>query len=161
MKNDGFAWYLIEGYSVMISYEDDVINAVRIKENYKAISKGIKTPFTDKVAGQIQEYFNGKRKKFDLPYRLIGTDFQIKVWKELAKIPYGELRTYKDIAVAIDNPYSSRAVGMANNKNPIQIIIPCHRVIGANGSLRGYTEGIEQKKKFLEIEKNNLENKDL
>ena len=95
---------------------------------------------------------DGKRKSFDLPLKPEGTEFQKKVWNALLDIPYGETRSYKDIAVAIGNPKACRAVGMANNRNPISIIIPCHRVIGANGSLVGYGGGLPIKIELLNLE---------
>ena len=101
---------------------------------------------------QLDEYFNGKRKIFNLNLSLAGTDFQKKVWGELLKIPFGEVKTYKEIANAVDCPNGSRAVGNANNKNRIAIIIPCHRVIGSNNSLTGYAAGIDIKKWLLEHE---------
>ena len=114
---------------------------------------GVKTEFTDRVYREIKEYLNGERTRFDFSYELEGTDFQKKVWKELTRIPYGETRTYKEIAIAIGNKNASRAVGMANNKNPIMIIVPCHRVIGTNGKLVGYAGGIDMKKELLDLEK--------
>lgn len=90
------------------------------------------------------EYLNGKRKTFDIKYEINGTEFQKKVWEELTHIPYGETSTYKEIAVAVGNPKASRAVGMANNKNPISIVVPCHRVIGSDGKLVGYAGGFEE-----------------
>ncbi|MBO5330240.1 MAG: methylated-DNA--[protein]-cysteine S-methyltransferase [Anaerotignum sp.] len=104
---------------------------------------------------QLEEYFAGKRKTFDLPLVPRGTEFQQKVWKALQEIPYGETRTYGEVAAAIGNPKAARAVGMANNKNPIGIIIPCHRVVGANGKLVGYAGGMEKKEFLLELERNN------
>lgn len=101
---------------------------------------------------QLCEYFSGKRKEFDLPLQPEGTQFQQSVWKQLQKIPYGELKSYKDIAHAINSPKAYRAVGMANNKNPIAIMIPCHRVVGADGSMVGYAAGLEAKKTLLELE---------
>ena len=100
----------------------------------------------------LKEYLEGKRKEFDIEINPKGTDFQKMVWKELLKIPYGETRSYKDIAARVNNPKGSRAVGMANNKNPIPIIIPCHRVIGSNGNLTGYAGGVNIKEKLLRIE---------
>lgn len=105
------------------------------------------------VKNQLVEYFDGRRKEFEIPISLKGTDFQLKVWKELCKIPYGKTCTYKDIAVSIKNKNACRAVGLANNKNPIPIIIPCHRVIGKNGQLTGYAGGLDIKKKLLNIER--------
>ncbi|TKG95593.1 methylated-DNA--[protein]-cysteine S-methyltransferase [Puteibacter caeruleilacunae] len=104
------------------------------------------------VKQQLNEYFSGERKAFDLKLNPQGTDFQRKVWGELCRIPYGEAYTYKDVAVAIGNPKGSRAVGMANNKNPIPIIVPCHRVIGANKKLVGYAYGLPVKQHLLELE---------
>jgi len=104
---------------------------------------------------QLEEYFTGKRKTFDLPLAPKGTEFQQKVWKALQEIPYGETRTYGEIAAAIGNPKAARAVGMANNKNPIGILVPCHRVVGANGKLVGYAGGMEKKEFLLELERNN------
>ena len=101
---------------------------------------------------QLKEYFEGNRKNFDLPIEPKGTEFQNKVWNELLKIPYGKTKSYKDIALAIGNEKACRAIGMANNKNPIPIIIPCHRVIGSNGKLVGYSGGINVKEKLLNIE---------
>lgn len=103
---------------------------------------------------QLLEYFEGKRKKFDLPLKLKGTPFQEKVWNELLKIPYGETRTYGEIAKNIENPKAARAVGMVNHNNPISIVVPCHRVIGVNNKLVGYGLGIDKKQYLLELEKN-------
>lgn len=101
---------------------------------------------------QLKEYFEGNRKRFDLPINPKGTQFQKNVWNELLRIPYGETRSYKDIAISIGNEKACRAVGMANNKNPIPIIIPCHRVVGSNGKLVGYSGGLNIKEKLLNIE---------
>ncbi len=102
---------------------------------------------------ELEEYFLGTRIEFDIPVSPEGTDFQKKVWKALLHIPYGETRSYKAIAEYIGNPKACRAVGGANNKNPIAIIIPCHRVIGKNGSLTGYAGGTDIKSALLEMEK--------
>jgi methylated-DNA-[protein]-cysteine S-methyltransferase len=102
---------------------------------------------------QLDEYFNGRRKSFDLPLAPSGTDFMKNVWSCLCNIPYGQTRSYREIAEAAGNSKACRAVGMANNKNPIPIFIPCHRVIGTNGSLTGYRGGVEAKQKLLELEK--------
>ena len=101
---------------------------------------------------QLEEYFAGNRKQFDLPLAPKGTDFQKRVWKALTDIPYGETRTYGEIAAAVGSPKAARAVGMANNKNPIGIIVPCHRVVGADGKLVGYAGGMEKKEWLLNLE---------
>lgn len=111
----------------------------------------------DECKKQLKEYFNGKRKSFDLNIKFVkGTEFQLKVWNALKEIPYGEKVTYKYIAEKINNPKAVRAVGGANNKNPISIIIPCHRVIGVNGKMVGYAEGIDKKEFLLKLEKENI-----
>ncbi|MDE7389779.1 MAG: methylated-DNA--[protein]-cysteine S-methyltransferase, partial [Lachnospiraceae bacterium] len=107
---------------------------------------------SQKLSVQLDEYFSGKRKNFDIPIHFGGTDFQNKVWYELTQIPYGCTKSYGEIARAIGNPKSCRAVGGANNKNPIMIVVPCHRVIGADGKLVGYAHGTEMKKFLLELE---------
>lgn len=101
---------------------------------------------------QLDEYFQGKRTTFSLPFKLTGTPFQLAVWKELQNIPYGQTTSYKEIAQKINKPKACRAVGMANNKNPLPIIIPCHRVIGSNGKLIGYAGGLKLKNYLLELE---------
>jgi methylated-DNA-[protein]-cysteine S-methyltransferase len=102
---------------------------------------------------QLQDYLAGKRKSFNLILAPDGTTFQQSVWKALLEIPFGETRSYGEIAKSIGNPKASRAVGMANNKNPIAIFIPCHRVIGANGKLVGYAGGLDVKERLLNMEK--------
>ena len=113
------------------------------------------TPLLRKGREEIEEYFSGSRKTFELPLAPQGTAFQTVVWEQLLRIPYGETRSYKQVAEAIGCPNACRAVGMANNRNPIALIIPCHRVIGANGELVGYGGGIEIKKYLLALEKQN------
>jgi methylated-DNA-[protein]-cysteine S-methyltransferase len=98
---------------------------------------------------QLTEYFAGTRREFDLPLRLRGTEFQKRVWQELTEIPYGETWSYGELAKRINNPSASRAVGLANGRNPISILVPCHRVIGADGSLTGYGGGLERKRWLL------------
>lgn len=102
---------------------------------------------------QLNEYFDKKRTSFDIKLNINGTLFQKSVWYELLKIPYGQTRSYYEIAQNIKNPYSYRAVGLANNKNPLPIFIPCHRVIGKNGSLTGYRGGLLLKQFLLNLEK--------
>jgi len=126
-------------------------------ENIKKSSNYIikETTLIKKATSQLFEYLNGKRRDFNLPLLKEGTDFQISVWNELLKIPYGETRSYKDIAIAINNEKAVRAVGMANNRNKIPIFIPCHRVIGSNKKLVGYGGGLEIKEFLLNLEKRN------
>lgn len=110
------------------------------------------TPLLLEGERQLLEYVGGQRKVFDLPLNPQGTPFQRRVWQALEAIPWGETRTYRDIALAVDSPRGFRAVGMANHHNPIPIFIPCHRVVGANGSLTGYAGGLELKKALLSLE---------
>jgi len=110
------------------------------------------TPFLRDVSKEIKEYLHGKRKKFDIPLRLSGTDFQMSVWNALLTIPYGETRSYREIAEQIGNAKACRAVGMANHWNPIAIIVPCHRVIGSDGSLTGFGGGLTLKQQLLDLE---------
>ena len=110
------------------------------------------------VKNQILAWFNGEQKTFDVKLNPQGTDYQKSVWRELEKIPYGELRTYKEIAQKLGNDKANRAVGLANSKNPIPLIIPCHRVIGANGHLTGFAHGLDIKEKLINFEQSNLHN---
>ena len=135
-----------------IEYDGDCIIGIK-KERGEALDRGERTAFTEEVVRQLEEYFVGKRQTFDFPYEVRGTAFQLKVWEALRQIPYGEIRSYKDIAVAVGSPKASRAVGMANNKNPILLVVPCHRVIGADGRLVGYGAGLEMKESLLEMER--------
>lgn len=105
------------------------------------------------VVRQLAEYFDGERTEFELELDLHGTAFQRRVWNALTTIPYGETRTYGDIARHIGSPNAFRAVGLANGRNPIAVIVPCHRVIGSNGTLTGYGGGLERKQTLLELEK--------
>lgn len=139
-----------------IAEEDGAITDLRFDKNIDR-SKYIeaKTPLTEEAIKQINEYFEGKRKEFDLPLRLEGTEFQKSAWNALLAIPYGETRSYKDIAKTVGNEKAVRAVGMANNRNPISIIVPCHRVIGSDGKLVGYGGGMEAKEMLLALEREN------
>lgn len=109
-------------------------------------------PLIREAFSQVESYLSGRLKKFDLPLEMHGTDFQKEVWNALLSIPYGTTASYKDVALMIGNSKAVRAVGMANNRNPIAIIVPCHRVIGSDGSLVGYAGGMELKRTLLEIE---------
>lgn len=109
-------------------------------------------PYMFSVFDELKEYFTGERKKFSVPLDVLGTEFQRKVWNELLRIPYGKLKTYKEIAVKLGNEHAYRAIGRVNSTNPAPIIIPCHRVIASNGELGGYMGGISLKEKLLELE---------
>ncbi len=145
-----FAVYTFPFGFLKIGYRGEVLLLLQKVDGSN--DDGKKTDFTDHVYTEIMEYLKGERTTFDIAYELDGTAFQKKVWEELTKIPYGETRTYKEIAVAIGNPNASRAVGMANNKNPLMMIVPCHRVIGANGKLVGYGGGLAMKRELLAME---------
>jgi O-6-methylguanine DNA methyltransferase len=111
-------------------------------------SRELLTPYLE----QLAEYFAGQRRQFTIPLDLRGTVFQLKCWRALLDIPYGETRSYRDLAQAIGHPNAFRAVGMSNNRNPIAIVVPCHRVIAADGSLCGYGGGLDIKRKLLDLE---------
>ena len=130
-----------EEYVLSVSFSDI------IKENDKG------SEVLDKALKQMNEYFSGERKKFDLPLYFEGKEFHKSVWNELRNIPYGTTVSYKDIAEGINNEKAVRAVGNANNKNKIMIIVPCHRVIGKNGKLVGFAGGLDKKEFLLEHEK--------
>ena len=136
--------------SVTLVEEDGALLAISTHRSWEGIVQ--ETPLIKEAYRQLNEYLQGNRKTFHLPLRMKGTDFQVNVWKALCDIPYGETRSYKQIAEAIGNPKAVRAVGMANNKNPLLVVVPCHRVIGANGKLVGYAAGIEKKEFLLKLE---------
>lgn len=152
---DSFAIYAFRFGYLKIGCENDRI--VSIEKTQQTQDLGRRTKLTDEAYRQIGEYLEGKRREFSFPYFLQGTDFQNKVWNALKKIPYGETRSYKEIAAAIGRPGACRAVGGVNHKNPLMIVIPCHRVIGANGQPVGYGGGLAMKTALLELEKSNLE----
>jgi methylated-DNA-[protein]-cysteine S-methyltransferase len=106
-------------------------------------------PYVD----QLDDYFAGKRRDFDVPLAPSGTDFQLRVWAALREIPYGETWSYLELATKVGNPKACRAVGLANGRNPIAVIVPCHRVIGADGSLTGYGGGVDRKRLLLDLER--------
>ncbi len=119
------------------------------------ILESMPNSITSETVKQLNEYFEGNRKEFDLPIKLDGTEFQIKCWQSLLNIPYGETRSYQEQAISVGNIKAVRAVGGANNKNKIGIVIPCHRVIGKDGSLTGFFSGVEHKKYLLDLEEKN------
>lgn len=116
-------------------------------------SAGVAPPLLREAAAQLDAYFAGRLRRFDLPLSLHGTPFQLLVWRALRGIPYGETRTYGEIAAAVGNPAACRAAGMANHRNPIAIVVPCHRVIGKDGALTGYGGGLERKRFLLALER--------
>ena len=137
------------GDITIVTDEEFLIEILFSKDNIGIVKE---TSLIEKIKKQLDEYFIGNRKEFNIPIKMIGTDFQIKVWNELIKIKYGECISYQELAERVKNKNYARAVGLANNKNPIPIIIPCHRVIGKNGKLVGYAGGIDIKGKLLQIE---------
>lgn len=130
---------------------DTNLLALNFVDSVRANSEG--NPFLRKCLAQLDEYFQGKRMRFDLPLGLQGTDFQKRVWDELIRIPFGQTRTYGEVARLIGHPTAFRAVGNANNKNKIAIVIPCHRVVGVSGQLTGYAGGLWRKEWLLNHEK--------
>jgi methylated-DNA-[protein]-cysteine S-methyltransferase len=142
-----------------IAEENGAICRVLFGEKYKPDGfEKQESPLIKEAAKQLDEYFNKKRKNFNLPLILNGTDFQKKIWNALQNIPYGKTCSYGELAAITGNPKACRAVGMANNRNPIAIIIPCHRVIGHDGSLTGYAGGLDLKRELLELENKNWRN---
>ncbi len=146
-----YSYETIIGYITMIE-NDGYLVEIRFGKEEKAPFPLEETPLITNAYRQLLEYFQRKRRVFDLPLRPQGTDFQRRVWSALLDIPHGQTRTYKDLAIKIRSPKAFRAVGMANNKNPLPILIPCHRVIGSNRKLIGYRGGLDIKEKLLEIE---------
>jgi methylated-DNA-[protein]-cysteine S-methyltransferase len=153
MKNVFF--YETSVGEIGIAEVDNKITNVFFNKSYLPQDRYIikETPLLMNAAIQLKEYLCGKRNCFELPLAPEGTAFRQGVWQALCAIPYGETRSYKDIACSIGNEKACRAVGSANNKNPIPFFIPCHRVIGADGKLVGYLGGLETKKFLLDLEK--------
>ena len=148
--------------AIQVAYFHSPIGWLEIRASKKGITgieyveeKGEssnRSPLLKKCKDQLAEYFAKERKEFHLPLELEGSDFQVIVWKELKKIPYGETITYHELSHRLGDPHSDRAVGYANSKNPINIVIPCHRVIAVNGKLTGYRGGLWRKKWLLDFE---------
>lgn len=135
---------------IQICASDRGITAIRFVD--EQITTENPSSVTALAGQQLQEYFASTRSEFSLPLAAEGTAFQREVWTALTAIPYGETRTYGDIARTINNPKAVRAVGLANGKNPLSIVVPCHRVIGANGTLTGYAGGLTRKATLLKLE---------
>ena len=152
MKN---VWYYEYPIGCLgIACKNNKIYLIAFKGDKRFIgTEPLETPIIKETDKQLSEYFSGKRHEFSVPLDLIGTEFQKKVWNALISIPYGEKRSYKDIAILVENPKGCRAVGMANNRNPVMIIVPCHRIVGANGDLVGYAGGLSKKQYLLNLEK--------
>ena len=150
--NKKYAYYKTKLGIIKISYQEKV-ESIELVD--KIDSNNERSMLSDKIFDQIDKYLKGEVKKFDIYDKLeiTGTDFQKSIWQELINIPYGETRTYKDIAQKINNPKALRAVGTAIGKNPFFIIIPCHRVIRSDGKMGGFAYGLDVKEKLLELEK--------
>ena len=133
-----------------IGHEDGSVVSISHADNCQ---DHVPSPVSDLAHAQLQEYFSGKRRRFDFPICPVGTPFQLSVWEALRDIPYGEIRTYGQIASVIGKPGAARAVGMACNRNPLWIVIPCHRVVGSNHALTGYAGGLDMKRSLLALEK--------
>ncbi len=147
--------YTIEPYEILIMEEQEAISSLSIRSSHQNIPmEGVvkETPLIHKAYVQLVEYFKGERTQFTLPLLIRGTEFQQKVYHALLTIAYGETASYKDVAQQVGSPKAYRAVGNASNKNPIGIIVPCHRVIGSDGSLVGYASGLEIKQYLLQME---------
>lgn len=140
---------------LLLAADDDALYELQFPNHHKIgagwVESAPRGPLADAVK-QLREYFDGKRTEFDLPLAPQGTEFQRSVWRQLQQIPYGETISYLELARRVGNPKASRAVGSANGKNPISIIIPCHRVIGANGKLTGFGGGLPTKETLLALE---------
>jgi len=145
-------YYSPVGALIIVEKEEKI---VRINFSNKK-NTAPKTPLLKEAVLQLKAYFSGDLQKFDLPLNPEGTPFRKAVWHQLLQIPYGETRSYKDIANALHKPNACRAIGGANHHNPIPIIIPCHRVIGADGSLTGYGGGMDKKQYLLLLEQQNF-----
>jgi methylated-DNA-[protein]-cysteine S-methyltransferase len=151
-KNNHFIEYLDTQFGILeVCADQDGISSIGfVQQKCKAISKCL---HTQQAIKQLEEYFAGNRTQFNLNLNAKGTDFQHQVWRQLTTIKYGQTCSYADIAKGIDNPKAVRAVGAANGRNPLTIVVPCHRVIGSNGKLTGYAWGTSIKAGLLELEK--------
>lgn len=164
-SHDNAGWEAADGEELMLFFYDLPIGRTGVAVRGAHVSnlflpgsavtmphRLVETPLHVLAHGQLREYFFEGRKRFELPLAPRGTPFQISVWNALTEIPYGTTRSYAQVAAAVGNARAFRAVGSANNRNPIPIVFPCHRVVGANGSLVGYAGGLEMKRQLLELE---------
>ena len=151
MKNT--CYYDMGFIKIGLTEEDGAITRLTFASKEEVIEgAAAETTLLHGAALQLEQYFSGRRKEFFLPLEPQGTPFMRQVWQALETIPYGETRTYKDIAIQIGHEKAYRAVGLANNRNPLPILIPCHRVIGQNGQLIGYGGGLPMKERLLKLE---------
>lgn len=150
-ETEHYCWYDSPIGILKIAEDDQGITEVSFQEEIGADQKE-GSLYLEKTLRQLEEYFAGIRRSFDVPLSLKGTEFQKKVWHALKEIPYGHTACYQEVAAMIGNEKASRAIGNANHHNPVVIIVPCHRVIKANGSIGGYGGGIERKKYLLNLE---------
>ena len=148
-----FYYYTIKDYTFTIIADENAILELKFGKTKPHNALFQKSDIIKKAILELDEYFSGERKTFDVNLNPQGTEFQRKVWEKLREIPYGKTFSYKELAEMTGNIKASRAVGMANNKNPVPIFIPCHRVIGSNGNLVGYAGGLELKRELINMEK--------
>ncbi len=148
---EGFIYYRSPLGSMVIEGAIDQITSLKFV-NGKLPDFSTEDPFLEDCRDQLDAYFKGKLKKFNIKGAFSGTAFQVDVWTEILKVPYGKTISYKDIALNLDCVGAERAIGAAVGKNPIALVVPCHRIVGSNGELRGYAGGIDRKKKLLELE---------
>ena len=150
---DSYTFNTPIGFLTIREEEQKLTNLFWQADSARVLKNERHSDFLYEVYIQVNEYFAGRRRQFDVPLKSEGTLFQQSVWRQLQKIPYGQTRSYQEIAIGIGNEKAVRAVGQANNKNPIMIIIPCHRVIHKNGDITGFTCGVEVKQYLLNLEK--------
>lgn len=141
---------------LLLAEDGEGLSRVMLAADVPDRGEGETSPLLEEAARQLQEYFAGRRHEFELALHPAGTAFQQRVWQALREIPYGETRSYKDIARIVGVPQGFRAVGMANHRNPLLIVTPCHRVIAADGTLRGFACGLECKRFLLRFERENM-----
>ena len=151
----GNLWLIASEKGLHALVWDKDLKQTKYKKLFKELTESKSHPVIAKAARQLKEYFSGKRKDFDVPLAPTGTEFQMKAWKQLSRIPYGKTISYAEQAKRLGNTKASRAVGTANSRNPISIIVPCHRVIAKSGSLSGFGGGVHNKKFLLELEQKN------
>jgi methylated-DNA-[protein]-cysteine S-methyltransferase len=146
-------WKEIDGTVLRLIAGDSGLRAIEFDPTVPGGNPNGSHPVLNEAIRELREYFEGSRREFTVPLEMAGTDFQLRVWRALLAIPYGETRAYREIATSIGAPTAVRAVGAANGANPLPIIVPCHRVIGSNGKLVGYGGGLPLKKRLLKLER--------